>query len=142
MKASLSSLVVGFLFALGLGISGMTQPNKVVGFLDVFGNWDPSLIFVMVGAIAVHSVAYHRIRKRSSPLLGMHWHVPTKRELTPALILGAVLFGAGWGLAGYCPGPAITSLASFEIEPLVFVTSMVAGMLIFKEIDKFVQMRK
>ena len=142
MKNGLAALLVGFIFALGLGISGMTQPQKVVGFLDVFGAWDPSLIFVMAGAIAVHFVTYKLIRKKSSPLLSAQWHVPTKKEITPALIMGSLLFGAGWGLAGFCPGPAMTSLASFELKPFVFVLSMLVGMFIFRLLDKKIQFKK
>lgn len=142
MKNGLAALLVGFIFALGLGISGMTQPQKVVGFLDVFGVWDPSLIFVMAGAIAVHIVTYKLIRKRSSPLLSAQWHVPTKKEITPALIVGSLLFGVGWGLAGFCPGPAVTSLASFELKPFVFVLSMLVGMYIFRLVDKKIQFKK
>lgn len=142
MKNGLAALLVGFIFALGLGISGMTQPQKVVGFLDVFGAWDPSLIFVMAGAIAVHFVTYKLIRKKSSPLLSAQWHVPTKKEITPALIMGSLLFGAGWGLAGFCPGPAMTSLASFELKPFVFVLSMLVGMFIFRLVDKKIQFKK
>lgn len=142
MKNGLSALVVGFIFALGLGLSGMTQPQKVIGFLDLFGQWDPSLMFVMVGAIAVHMVSYRIIRKRKSPLLSMRWHVPDKRELSPALIIGAVLFGVGWGLAGFCPGPAVTSLASLSLKPFVFVGSMLVGMLIFRAIDKKLNLQK
>lgn len=142
MKNGLAALLVGFIFALGLGISGMTQPQKVVGFLDVFGAWDPSLIFVMAGAIAVHFVTYKLIRKKSSPLLSAQWHVPTKKEITPALIMGSLLFGVGWGLAGFCPGPAMTSLASFELKPFVFVLSMLVGMFIFRLLDKKIQFKK
>ena len=142
MKNSLAALVVGFVFAIGLGLSGMTQPQKVVGFLDLFGSWDPSLIFVMVGAIGVHFVTYKIIRKRESPMFDIQWHVPTKKELTPALIGGSVLFGIGWGLAGFCPGPALTSLASLELTPVIFIGSMLVGMLIFKQVDKFVKFRK
>lgn len=142
MKNGIAALVVGFIFALGLGISGMTQPQKVIGFLDLFGNWDPSLIFVMAGAIAVHLVSYRIIRKRKSPLLSMKWHVPTKTEITPALVLGAVIFGIGWGLAGFCPGPAVTALASLSVKPLVFVISMIFGMLIFRELDKKLKLQK
>lgn len=98
MKNALASFIVGLIFALGLGVSGMTQPQKVVGFLDLFGQWDPSLIFVMIGAIAVHFLTYRLIRKRNTPLLDTQWHVPTKRELTPSLMIGSVLFGVGWGL--------------------------------------------
>lgn len=136
MKNSIASFVVGFIFAIGLGISGMTQPQKVVGFLNLFGGWDPSLIFVMGGAIGVHFITYKLIRRRPSPLLGTNWQVPTKTEITPALVTGAVLFGIGWGLGGFCPGPAMTSLMSFESRPVVFVVSMLAGMLIFKAVDK------
>ncbi len=135
MKNSLSALIVGFIFALGLGISGMTQPQKVFGFLDVFGKWDPSLIFVMIGAIIFHFVSFRVIKKNHKPLFSNDWHVPTKKEITPALIFGSVLFGIGWGLGGYCPGPAITSLASFEMRPIVFVVSMIGGMLLFKMLD-------
>ncbi len=136
MKNSIASFVVGFIFAIGLGISGMTQPQKVVGFLNLFGGWDPSLIFVMGGAVAVHFITYRLIRRRPSPLLATNWQVPTKTEITPALVVGAVLFGVGWGLGGFCPGPAMTSLMSFESRPVVFVVSMLVGMLIFKAVDK------
>ncbi len=142
VKQALAALAVGFIFAIGLGISGMTQPSKVVGFLDLFGQWDPSLIFVMVGAIAVHFVTYKIIRKRSSPLLVPNWQVPTKTNLTPALVIGALLFGVGWGLAGYCPGPAMTSLASLQTKPLIFVVSMLVGMYLFKFVDKKLKLQK
>lgn len=142
MKNGLASLVVGFIFAIGLGISGMTQPQKVIGFLDVFGHWDPSLIFVMAGAILVHFVTYRWIRKRESPLLSTIWHVPTKREITPALVFGSLIFGMGWGLGGYCPGPAVTSLASFEIRPLIFVGSMLIGMFVFRQFEKIFPLRR
>ncbi len=135
-KNGLASLVVGFIFGIGLVISGMTQPAKVIGFLDLFGNWDPSLIFVMGGSILVHSITYQLIRKRPSPLLSPHWHVPTKSEITPSLMIGSTLFGIGWGLGGYCPGPAVTSLMSFSHRPLIFVISMLVGMFLFKVIDK------
>lgn len=142
MKNAVAAFAVGFIFAIGLGISGMTQPQKVVGFLDAFGSWDPSLVFVMAGAVMVHFVTYRLIRKRNSPLLSAKWHVPTKTEITPALIFGSVLFGVGWGLAGFCPGPAVTSLASFEAKPLLFVASMLTGMLVFKAFDKKMTLRR
>lgn len=123
---------VGVLFALGLGISGMTQPQKVVGFLDILGSWDPSLMFVMIGAIGVHMISYRLIRKRSSPVLTADWHVPVEKRIDSKLLLGAALFGIGWGIAGYCPGPAITSLANFEAQPLIFVGSMIFGMLLLR----------
>lgn len=142
MKNDFAALGVGFIFALGLGLAGMTQPHKVVGFLDVFGNWDPSLIFVMIGAIAVHFFTYKIIRKRRSPLFSPKWHVPTKNELTPALVIGSFMFGVGWGLAGLCPGPAVTSLASFGATPWIFVPSMLIGMLVFKQVDKVLKLKK
>lgn len=142
MKNGLAALVVGFIFSLGLGLSGMTQPQKVLGFLDLFGNWDPSLMFVMVGAIGVHLVSYRLIRRRNSPLLSMTWHVPDRKDITPALLLGAVIFGIGWGLAGFCPGPAVTSLASLSVKPLVFVGSMIVGMLIFRAVDRKLNLQK
>ena len=142
MKNGIAALVVGYIFAIGLGVSGMTQPQKVVGFLDLFGEWDPSLIFVMLGGIVVHFAVYKLIRRRKSPLLSTDWHVPTKKEITPALIIGALLFGTGWGLGGFCPGPAVTSLASFETKPFIFVVSMLAGMLLFRLIDKKLNIKK
>jgi hypothetical protein len=142
MKNGLASLAAGFIFAIGLGISGMTQPQKVVGFLDLFGSWDPSLIFVMIGAIAVHFVTYKLIRKRKSPLLSEWWHVPTKKEITPALVIGSFIFGMGWGLGGFCPGPAVTSLASFELRPLIFVVSMLVGMVLFGLVDKKLRIKR
>lgn len=142
MKNGIAALVVGYIFAIGLGVSGMTQPQKVVGFLDLFGEWDPSLVFVMLGAIVVHFAVYKLIRRRKSPLLSTDWHVPTKKEITPALVIGALLFGIGWGLGGFCPGPAVTSLASFETKPFIFVVSMLAGMLLFRQIDKKLNIKK
>lgn len=137
MKNALSAFAVGVLFALGLGVSGMTQPHKVIGFLDVFGNWDPSLLFVMGGAVGVHWLAYRLILKRPAPLLSPKWHVPNKKEITPALVIGALLFGIGWGIAGYCPGPALTSLATVQTKPMVFVGSMIVGMYLFRLWDRF-----
>jgi uncharacterized membrane protein YedE/YeeE len=142
MKNSLASFVVGFIFALGLGLSGMTQPQKVVAFLDVFGAWDPSLMFVMLGSIIVHFISYKLIRKRTSPLLSPDWHVPTKREITKPLVFGALMFGVGWGLAGYCPGPAVTSLSTFDSRTLIFVASMIVGMYIFKFVDKKLKLNR
>lgn len=142
MKNAIASLIVGFIFAIGLGVSGMTQPQKVIGFLDLFGQWDPSLIFVMAGAVIVHFVTYRLIRKRTSPLFSTQWHVPTKKEITPALVIGAFIFGVGWALGGFCPGPAVTSLASFESRPVIFVISMIVGMIAFKLLDKKLKLQK
>jgi hypothetical protein len=142
MKNGLAALVVGFIFAIGLGVSGMIQPQKVVGFLNLFGDWDPSLIFVLGGSVVVHFITYRLIRKRPTPLLAPHWQVSTKTEITPALIIGSTLFGIGWGLGGLCPGPAVTSLASFEPRPVIFVVSMLVGMFLFKQLDKKLKLQK
>lgn len=142
MKNSLAAFAVGFIFALGLGLSGMTQPHVVIGFLDVFGHWNPSLLFVMIGATLVHFFAYRLIRKRNSPLFSSEWYVPTKKAITPSLVIGSLMFGIGWGLAGYCPGPAMTSLASFQLIPFVFVVSMLGGMFIFRILDSKFKFQK
>jgi uncharacterized membrane protein YedE/YeeE len=123
-----TSFVSGLVFALGLGVSGMTQPQKVLAFLDVTGDWDPSLALVMAGAIAVHAPLRWLILRRPAPLLGGAFSVAQKATLDVRLFAGAALFGAGWGMAGFCPGPAVTSLASAEPQVLVFVGTMLAGM--------------
>lgn len=127
MKALGSAFASGALFALGLGVSGMTRPSKVIGFLDLFGAWDASLAFVMVGAIGVHLIAQRLIMKRASPLFDGRFHLPTRKDIDPRLVLGAALFGVGWGLAGFCPGPALVSAASGASTALVFVVGMTAG---------------
>lgn len=132
MKNLATSFLVGVLFSIGLGISGMTQPQKVVGFLDILGSWNPSLIFVMMGAIFVHAIAYIFIMKRSKPRFSASWHLPKNNSISPSLIFGSLIFGVGWALAGYCPGPALTSLASFTTTPYLFVGSMIAGMILFR----------
>jgi uncharacterized protein len=136
MKNAIISFIVGLIFSVGLGISGMTNPQKVFGFLDVFGKFDPSLIFVMVGAIAVHFILYKIIRKKTTPLFDQTWHVPTKKDITPSLIIGSFLFGVGWALGGFCPGPALVSLGAFSVRSFVFLISMVIGMFIFHQLDK------
>lgn len=142
MKNNVAALVVGILFALGLGISGMTRPEKVFGFLDIFGTWDASLIFVMAGAVIIHFIAFRFIARRKSPLFSPEWHLPTKNEITWSLIAGSFLFGVGWALAGYCPGPALTSLASFQSRPLIFFVSMIFGMFLFRLIDRRLNIKR
>jgi uncharacterized membrane protein YedE/YeeE len=124
----LSFVVLGALFAAGLVLSGMTQPSKVIGFLDVGGSWDPSLLLVMAGAIFVHAVSYRLVRRRKSPLLALNFEVPTRTDITPQLLGGAALFGIGWGLAGYCPGPAISSLVTGETNTIIFMGALVVAM--------------
>lgn len=140
-KQSAVSFAVGLLFAIGLAVSGMTQPQKVIGFLDPW-NWDPSLLFVMLGAVGVHLVSYPLIKRRSSPLLDTKWHVPTRKDVTTRLVLGSALFGVGWGLAGFCPGPALTSLASGDIRSVLFVGAMIFGMLLFKKTEPYLRLRE
>jgi uncharacterized protein len=122
------ALFTGLIFGAGLVISGMTQPVKVLGFLDVTGRFDASLMFVMAGAIGVHFFAYRWTKRRSAPVLDDQFHVPTRRDIDAKLIIGALLFGAGWGLGGYCPGPGIVSLAGGGYSALTFVLAMVVGM--------------
>ena len=107
---SIITFIVGLLFALGLGIGGMTKIQSVKGFLDIFGDWSPSLIGVMVGGIVVHAISYRLIRRRNSPLLDTTFHVPTRKDIDKRLILGASLFGLGWGWTGICPGQELLPL--------------------------------
>lgn len=127
---------VGLLFGWGLILAGMTDPGKVIGFLDLAGAWDPSLAFVMGGAIAVGFFAFALAKKRTTNLFGGALHLPTSRDIDRPLVIGALLFGAGWGLAGFCPGPGIVSMAAGEFKGLVFVAAMVAGMAVFEFTNK------
>ncbi len=124
------AFVAGVVFAAGLGLSGMTLPTKVIAFLDVTGDWDPSLAFVMGGAIAVHLVVTRLIQKRGRPLLAEIFHLPKRSEIDGKLVAGAAIFGVGWGLGGYCPGPALVSAAAGRTEAIVFVVAMTIGMLV------------
>jgi hypothetical protein len=128
MKRNLVALVCGVLFSIGLGVAGMTSPDKVKGFLDVTGAWDPSLAFVMGGAVGVCFIAFRFVLRRPAPVLGERFHLPPTGRVEPRLLVGAVIFGVGWGLSGYCPGPAVTSLATGEPVVFVFVGAMLAGM--------------
>ena len=123
---------VGLLFGLGLLLSGMTNPAKVLGFLDLFGTWDPSLALVMGGAIAVGFFAFALARKRTTNFQGGALHLPKSNQIDKRLVLGGLTFGAGWGLAGFCPGPGIVSMASGEVKAAVFVAAMVVGMVVFE----------
>lgn len=132
----LSEFIVGLLFGWGLLISGMTDPGKVIGFLDLAGSWDPSLALVMGGAIAVGFFAFGMAKKRTRSFFGGALHLPTSRDIDKRLLLGALLFGAGWGLAGFCPGPGIVSMAAGQPKAVLFVAAMLAGMLVFEWIDR------
>lgn len=128
MSALLTAAVAGLLFALGLGLGGMTEPARVQGFLDFTGAWDPTLAFVMGGALAVHAPLSWLIRRRKAPVLAPAFSTPARTKVDGRLLTGAALFGVGWGLAGYCPGPAFASLASGTSPVLLFVLSMLGGM--------------
>ncbi len=131
-----SSLLAGLVFGLGLIVSGMANPAKVLGFLDLTGRWDPSLAFVMAGAIAVAMVAFALARKRTSSILGAEMRLPSKRSIDRRLVGGSLLFGVGWGIAGFCPGPALVSLGMGQIKGLVFVAAMLAGMGVFELLER------
>jgi uncharacterized membrane protein YedE/YeeE len=127
-----SSFVAGLIFGAGLIVSGMVSPAKVLGFLDLAGDWDPSLALVMGGAIAVGAPAFLWASKRPATLLGTPMHLPDARRIDRRLVLGSVAFGVGWGLAGFCPGPAVVALGAGQLKALVFVVAMLAGMLAFE----------
>jgi len=127
MKGIVASFAAGSLFAIGLGVSGMTKPSKVLGFLDLFGAWDPSLALVMVGAISVYFLAHRLITRHSRPLFDSHFHLPTRKDLDHRLVTGSAIFGVGWALGGYCPGPGLVAAASGAGPAIAFVVSMAVG---------------
>ena len=133
----LMALITGLVFGLGLIISGMTDPSKVIGFLDLAGKWDPSLAFVMGGAIFVGIFAFRIAATRQQAIFGGPMRLPTARHIDRRPVLGGLAFGVGWGLAGYCPGPALASLATGGSKPLIFTIVMLAGMGIFEIQDRF-----
>ena len=131
-----ASLLAGLVFGLGLIVSGMADPAKVLGFLDLAGPWNPSLAFVMAGAIGVSLPAFRVAQRHSRSLLGGPMHLPETRRIDRRLVLGSVLFGAGWGLAGLCPGPGLVALGMGELKAAVFVGAMLAGMALFESIER------
>lgn len=136
MKSPLSALLAGMIFGVGLILSEMVNPKRVQGFLDVTGNWDPTLAFVIGGALLVTGIGYKMTFSRNKPLFASTFSVPTNRVIDTRLIVGAVLFGSGWGLSGLCPGPAIVGLSTFNIDIMAFVLSMIVGMKIFEFVEK------
>lgn len=137
IQHALVALLAGLLFGAGLALGGMTQPRKVIGFLDFGGAWDPSLAFVMASALAIHVLAYRVIRGSAAPLFADEFVVPKLRQLDWRLLSGSAVFGIGWGLAGYCPGPAIVSLGAGSAQALIFIPALFLGML---GADKLVQL--
>lgn len=132
----LSALIAGLVFGIGLIVAGMTNPAKVQGFLDLAGPWDPSLAFVMGGAIVVALAAFRFAGKRERALLGDAMRLPTATRIDRRLVLGSLAFGAGWGLAGFCPGPALASLATGGVKALIFTGAMLAGMIVFELLER------
>jgi uncharacterized protein len=132
----LSAFVIGLVFGVGLIVSRMTDPSKIIGFLDIAGAWDPSLAFVMAGAIMVGLVAFRAARRRTAAFLGGAMHLPTVRHVDRRFVLGSLVFGAGWGLAGYCPGPALVSLGMGQDKTVVFVIAMLAGMALYEVAER------
>ena len=134
----ITEFVAGLLFGLGLLLSGMSDPGKVLGYLDLLGTWDPSLALVMAGAILVGMLAFTVAKKRTMNFLGGALHLPTANQIDRRLVIGALLFGAGWGLAGFCPGPSLVSMFSGQPKAAVFVLAMVIGMLLYEAADRWI----
>ncbi|MGZ8095764.1 MAG: DUF6691 family protein [Methylosarcina sp.] len=134
MKTNLTALVCGLIFGIGLSLSQMINPEKVLNFLDIAGNWDPSLLFVMLGALAVATVSFRVILKRPSPVLAERFQLSSKRSIDATLIVGAALFGIGWGMSGYCPGPAVTGLGLYSLESVITVGAIILGFIVFDKL--------
>jgi uncharacterized membrane protein YedE/YeeE len=132
MPLALSALAAGILFGLGLAVSQMTNPMKVLAFLDVAGAWDPSLAVVMIAAVTVYAAAFRTAQARPAPLFAGAFQFPTRTDIDAPMVVGSVLFGAGWGLAGLCPAPAITALISGQRKAFLFLGAMLVGMLIYR----------
>ncbi len=130
MRETVVALIAGLLFGLGLSVSAMIDPAKIMGFLDVFGTWDPSLAFTMAGAVVVSAIAFGLVSRRPAPVFAATFQLPRRTDIDALLLSGTALFGVGWGLAGVCPGPALAQLVLGRWEPFVFVAAMIAGMLL------------
>jgi uncharacterized membrane protein YedE/YeeE len=137
----LTAFLAGLLFGCGLILSGMSNPAKVLAFLDITGRWDPSLVFVMLGAILVAALAFRIGGARARTVFGGHIHMPGAAHVDARLVLGSVVFGAGWGLVGYCPGPALTSLGVGGWPTLLFVAAMIAGMAVYEVSERIAESR-
>ncbi|SEH69364.1 YeeE/YedE family protein [Paracoccus alkenifer] len=131
-----SALLIGLVFGAGIALSGMANPAKVLNFFDLAGTWDPSLIFVMGGALAVTFVGYRVVLRRSGPVLGGGFYLPTRRDIDRPLVLGSAVFGIGWGIAGFCPGGVIPALGLLRPEPVVFVVAMIVGILLARLLQR------
>ena len=138
MVSKIVSCISGIIFGVGLSVSNMINPEKVLGFLDIFGLWDPSLIFVMMGAIIISAPAFFLFRSKNKPLFADNFTMPTLKSIDKNLIIGSSIFGVGWGMAGFCPGPAISSLALLNTYSVFFVLSMIGGFLLTKLVNKVI----
>ena len=134
--AGIGAVVTGLLFGAGLAASGMTNPEKVQGFLDLTGVWDPSLMFVMGGAVVVTLISFRFILKLSRPVFSEQFHMPSSTSIDTRLIIGAALFGTGWGLVGYCPGPALAAIAYLNSDVMIFLVAMFVGAFLGQELLK------
>lgn len=132
MKENLLALLAGLLFGLGLGLSQMIDRDRVLGFLDVTGVWDPTLLFVLGGAVTVTVISFRFVLRRLHPVFADRFHLPTKKDIDKALVIGAAIFGVGWGIAGYCPGPGITALVLGIWNPVLFIVAFLAGSLTYR----------
>ncbi len=130
MRNDFAGFLAGLVFSIGLCVSGMINPAKVLAFLDVLGAWDPSLAFVMAGAVAVTALGYRLVLRQPHPMLAGQFHVPTRRDIDGRLLAGAAVFGAGWGLVGFCPGPAVAALSTGSTKAIAFLVAMLLGMAI------------
>jgi hypothetical protein len=142
MKQNLVALISGVLFGLGLGLSQMIDRERVLGFLDITGVWDPTLLFVLFGAVCVTVTAFRFVLRLPHPLYEDKFYLPTQKNIDRPLILGAVIFGVGWGIAGYCPGPSLTSLVLGIWNPVLFVVAMIAGSLTYKWFSTWLESKR
>lgn len=131
---TLAGYIAGLIFGLGLAISGMTDPARVLGFLDLFGAWDPTLMFVLGGAVMTNFIGYRLVLRRKSPIYGKAFQLPTRQDFDARLVGGSALFGIGWGLSGYCPGPAFASIAGLTVPLAAMLVAMIAGWFLAKAI--------
>ena len=131
------SLLAGLVFGLGLIVSGLVNPAKVLGFLDITGAWDPSLVFVMVGGIGVAMVGFYFAKKQRHALLGGMMDFPSARGIDQRLVIGSLMFGVGWGIAGFCPGPAVVSVGAGSVQAMIFTAAMLLGMVVFAALNGF-----
>lgn len=130
MRGNIAMFIAGVLFAIGLAVAGMTQPQKIIGFLDVFGQWDPSLLFVMFGAVVFNFFMFRLVLQRPNPLFASRFYVPDRRDIDVRLLMGSAIFGIGWGLGGFCPGPGLASLVTGTQSVFMFVGAMLVGVVL------------